>query len=161
DRSPTLVATPLSFNGHALGVMVARRAGAKAFTAQQVALLQTLAEHAATALEDARLGQELRETTERERATAEILEAISRAPPDHTTVLDTVVRAAGRFCGAPDVALLLREGDMMRIAAAAGNIVGAAAAPTVFPVTRGSVSGRSLIDRRVVHVHDLAAESED
>src|SRR5215813_8315041 len=31
DRSPTLVATPLSFNGHALGVMVARRAGAKAF----------------------------------------------------------------------------------------------------------------------------------
>src|SRR5262249_51098653 len=125
DRSPALVATPLSSNGHALGVMIARRAGAKAFTAQQVALLQTLAEHAAAALENARLGQELREATERERATAEILEAISSAAADVDTVLATVVRAAGRFCGAPDVALLLREGDTMRIAAAAGNIVSA------------------------------------
>src|SRR5215468_3242380 len=36
DRSPALVATPLSSNGHAFGVMVARRSGAKPFTAQQV-----------------------------------------------------------------------------------------------------------------------------
>src|SRR5689334_3223961 len=81
-RSPTLVATPLSCNGHALGVMVARRAGADAFTAPQVALLQTLAEHAAAALENARLGRELREATERERATADILGVISGSPTD-------------------------------------------------------------------------------
>src|SRR5262249_45882717 len=71
------------------------------------------------------------------------------------------VRAAARFCGAPDAALLLREGDAMRIAAATGSIVDPAAFPTAFPVTRGSVSGRSVVDRRVVHVHNLAAESEE
>jgi GAF domain-containing protein/DNA-binding response OmpR family regulator/anti-sigma regulatory factor (Ser/Thr protein kinase) len=162
DRSLTLLAAPVSSNGHAIGVMVARRARPKPFTAHQVELLETLAQHAGAAIEQARLGDELREASERERATAEILGAISGAPTDVDTVLDTVVRAAARFCGAPDVALLLREGETMRIAAAVGNILDPAASrATAFPVTRGSVSGRSVLDRRVVHVHNLAAESKD
>src|SRR5262245_9948704 len=161
DGSQALLATPVSSNGHAIGVMVARRARAKAFTADQIEQLEALAEQAAVVIERDRQGDELREALERERATAEILGAISSAPTDVSVVLATVVRAAARFCGAPDVALLLREGDTMRIAAAVGNIVGPEAAPTAFPVTRGSVSGRSVIDRRVVHVHNLAAESED
>src|SRR5262245_50149023 len=111
DRSHTLLATPVSANGHAIGVMVAWRARAKMFTADQVELLEALAEHAASAIDQARLRDEIREASERERGTAEILGAISSAATDLDTVLDTVVRAAARFCGARDVALLLREGD--------------------------------------------------
>src|SRR5690242_8331642 len=162
DRSQALLAAPVSSNGHAIGVMVARRVRAKAFTADQIEHLEALAEQAAGAIERDRQGDELREALERERATAEILGAISSAPMDVSVVLNTVVCAAARFCNAPDVALLLREGETMRLAAAVGNILDqTASTPTVFQVTRGSVSGRSVIDRRVVHIHNLADESED
>jgi len=33
--------------------------------------------------------------------------------------------------------------------------------PVQFPISRESVTGRSVVERRTVHVHDLAAEPED
>ena len=163
DRADTSLATPVSLNGHAIGVMVARRARRKAFTADQVELLETLAEHAAAAIDQARLRDEIREASEREQATAEILGAISSAATDVDTVLSTLVRAAARSCGAPEVMLLLLEGDRLLPAAGIGSFVESTLVPRRFvvPVTRGSVTGRSVLDRRLVHVHDLAAESED
>src|SRR5262249_32490370 len=53
NGSDTLLATPMSLNGHAIGVMVARRARPVAFTADQVELLEALAEHAAAAIDRA------------------------------------------------------------------------------------------------------------
>jgi PAS domain S-box-containing protein len=100
-------------------------------------------------------------------ATAEILSAISSSPTDIRPVLDTVVRAAARFCGAPDVAILRLDGGVLRGAAAVGPFGAALAAGSggiealELPVTTGSVTGRAVVQRETVHVHDLAAEPED
>jgi PAS domain S-box-containing protein len=109
----------------------------------------------------------LTEALEQQTATAEILRAISGSPTDIQPVLDTVVRAAARFCGATDVLLLRLDGPTLRGAALFGQIkdvvlgqLGTAAA-LMYPATRGSVTGRAVVDRTTVHVHDLACQPED
>ena len=64
--------------------------------------------------------------------------------------------------------LLMRlDGDVLRGAAAVGPFAdvlrersGSIYAVEI-PLTRGSVSGRAAVERGVVHIHDLAAESEN
>src|SRR5262245_44588900 len=62
----------------------------------------------------------LTEALEQQTATAEILRVISRSPSNLPPVLDTVVAAAARFCGAPNVVMTRLEGGMLRAVAAAG-----------------------------------------
>ena len=57
------------------------------------------------------------EALEQQTATAEILRAISQSPTDVQPVLEAVVKAAVRFCGATDAVIILREGDGAVIAA--------------------------------------------
>jgi signal transduction histidine kinase len=110
--------------------------------------------------------RELSEALEQQTATSEILRVISSSPTDLQPVLDTVVRAAARACRAPDVLLLRVQGEVMYGAAATGpftervkSLAGGLEGLRV-PVNRLSVSGRSVSERRTIHVGDLAAESE-
>ena len=113
------------------------------------------------------LEMRLAEALEQQASTSEILRAIANSPTHIQPVLETVVRAAARFCGAPDVALLRVDGSVLRGAAATGAFgevlirrSGRIDALEI-PLTRESVSGRAAVERRTIHVHDLAAESED
>jgi signal transduction histidine kinase len=109
----------------------------------------------------------LAEALEQQAATSEILRAIASSPTNIQPVLETVVHSAARFCGAPDVALLRVDNGVLRGAAAVGAFadvlklgVGRVDALEI-PLTRDSVSGRAAVERRSIHVHDLAAERED
>jgi PAS domain S-box-containing protein len=168
------LAVPMLLDGAAIGAIVVFRGEAGAFSDRHVQLLQTFADQAVIAVENVRLLTELEtrntqltESLEHQTATAEILRAISSSPTDIRPVLDTVVRAAARFCAAPDVAIVRLEGDMIRGAAAVGPFGATLAGDTgaietlQYPVTRGSVSGRAVLDCRSIHIHDLAAEPED
>src|SRR5262249_6619921 len=110
---------------------------------------------------------DLAEALEQQTATADILRAISSSPTDLHPVLETVGHAAARFCDAPDVAILRMERGVLRMAAATGPfgdemIRRAGSVEAVqFPISRASVTDRSVVERRTVHVHDLAAEPED
>jgi len=165
---------PIIREGTPIGVIAVGRRETGLFPDTQVKLLQTFADQAVIALENVRLFTELEarntqltESLEQQTATAEILSAISSSPTDIRPVLDTVVRAAARFCGAPDVAIVRLNGDVVWGAAAVGPFGEELAARSggidglQYPLTRGSVSGRAIIERRSVHVHDLAAEPED
>ncbi len=169
-----IVAVPVLREGHPIGGIVAWRSRPEPFTERQVELLRTFADQTLIAVESARLvaalegrNQELTEALEQQTATAEILRAISGSPTDLQPVLDTVVRAAARFCGAPDILLLRLDGAVLRGAAGLGPVhdtvvrqLGNLAALEL-SVTRGSVTGRAVVDRGVVHVQDLAHESAD
>ncbi len=163
----TVLAVPLMREGSAYGTIFLYRRVARRFAADQVALVQTFARQAAIAIDNVRLFHETKEALDQQTATAQILQAISNSPGDLQPVLDTVVRAAAQFCGAPDVAILRLGNGVLRGAAAVGAFgdvlterLGSIAALEL-PVTRESVSGRSVVERRSIHVHDLAAEHED
>jgi GAF domain-containing protein len=98
------------------------------------------------------------EALEQQAATSEILSVISRSPADVRPVLDTIVRAAVKLCNSYDAVILLRDSERLRIAAHYGPI------KVDFshgPINRDWVSGRCVVDRVPVHVHDLAAEGEE
>jgi GAF domain-containing protein len=160
----TVLAVPLMREGVAIGTIALRRQEAQLFTDRQVALLQTFADQAVIAIENVRLFNETKEALEQQTATSEILRVISRSPGDLQPVLHAVAANAARLCDARDVIILRTDGEVLRMAASVGDL----AAPVgrdlrsdfAFPLTRGTVSGRAVLDRMTLHVRDLAAESD-
>ena len=160
----TIVATPLLLGASPVGVIAIRRLKVRPFTAKQIALLKTFADQAAIAIENARLSQEmegrnrnLTEALEQQTATAEILQVISSSPTDLQPTLDAVAENAARVCGAHDSLIFRVESDLLRLAARHGPLEWTADS---MPLNRGWPTGRAVVDRQTVHVHDLAAEPE-
>ena len=102
-----------------------------------------------------RLFNETKETLERQTATSEILSVISSSPTDVQPVLDAVAESATRLCGATDALIYRLEAEMILRVAYYGPVPSVSDAR---PVTRETVTGRSIIERRAIHVHDLLDE---
>jgi two-component system, NtrC family, sensor kinase len=159
-RARTVVATPLSVDGVAVGAIVIRRTRVRPFTAKQIALLRAFADQAAIAIANARLSAEmagrnaeLTEALAQQTATAEILGIISRSPTDVQPVLDNMAESAARLCQALDVSIFRLDGELLRLVARHGLMP---APPTLSLV--GTVAGRSVVDARTLHKADAQAE---
>lgn len=116
--------------------------------------------------QEAKLRQQLAESRAHQAATSEILRIITRLPAtDLQTVLDAIAAQAARLCHARLAAVSRVEAGGLRLAAHHGALpvsrTGEAGAMARTPVDRTSVNGRAVVDRRTLHIHDLAAESED
>ncbi len=166
DRFRTILTVPMLRADELLGVILIYRHEIRPFTENQIALLETFADQAAIAIENARLLRELQaknadltEALEQQTATAEILRVISTSPTNLQPVLDTVVKSAVRFCGANDAEIYQVDGANFTVAAHYGPIPG----PTGrrIPVQRGSLAGRAVLERQAAHVADLQAEIEE
>jgi GAF domain-containing protein/two-component sensor histidine kinase len=162
----TSLAVPMLKEGRLVGALTFHRREVRPFTEAQVALIKIFADQAVIAIENVRLFKELEarnrdltEALEQQTATAEILRVISTSPTNLQPVLDTVVASAARFCGAYDVILFQVEGDNLRFPAHYGPIPGPAGSS--IPLVRGSVAGRTVLERRVVHLADVQAETEE
>jgi GAF domain-containing protein len=163
----TTIGIPLLREGVAIGSFTAYRTASRAFSEREIALLQTFADQAVIAIENVRLFQELRarnrqlaESLERQTATSAVLRVISGSPTNLQPVLDVVAESATRLCDARDVTIALVEGSMLKIVASYG-VLGRWWPDGGVPITRGSVTGRAVVDRRTVHVHDLASEPDE
>jgi len=164
----SVLSVPMLQDGNPIGAITITRREVKPFSDTQIALLQTFADQAVIAIENARLFQELEarnrelnEALEQQTATAEILRVISSSPTDLQPVLEAVADNAARLCGANDAQILRIDGDVLRPVASYGPIPALMiGGEEGMPVSRGSVTGRAVVDRRTIHVHDLAAASE-
>ena len=156
----TVLYVPLRQRTEVIGHLSARRIQVSPFTPAQIKLLETFADQAVIAIENVRLFQELKESLEQQTATSEILGVIASSPTDIQPVLDVVAKNAARLCDSDDAQINRVEGDMVRKVASYGAIpqgsgVGAR------PLRRGSASGYAILDRQVIHVHDMMAMREE
>ena len=105
------------------------------------------------------LEEALEEALRQQTATSDILEEfMASSPNDLQPVLDNIVETACRLCNAYDAVALLREGDQLRIVAHHGPI------PITFAsqqISREWASGRAVIERRAIHIDDIAEHADD
>ncbi|MBI2365652.1 MAG: GAF domain-containing protein, partial [Deltaproteobacteria bacterium] len=156
----TMLVTPLLRKGVPIGSINIRRLEVRPFSEKQIKLLETFAAQAVIAIENVRLFQELTEALEQQTATSEILRVIAGSPTDLQPVMDTVAESAARLCESVDAHIFRIEGEVICLAASCGPF------PIIsmderIPLNRGTISGRAIIDRQPVHIHDMAAVSED
>jgi signal transduction histidine kinase len=157
----TVLSAPLLRDGAAIGVIHIRRKKKRAFSPTQINLLETFADQAVIAIENVRLFQELKESLEQQTATSEILGVIASSPTDIQPVLDVVAENAARLCEATDAVIHRIDGDKLRSVANYGLLPTRRGGEGLTLMDRDSIPGRTVIDRRTLHIHDLAAEPED
>ena len=108
------------------------------------------------------LTAELREARERETATAEVLQVINSSPGDLAPVFDAMLERAARICQAD-------SGFVFRLQDGLNHMVAAFGVPAEYkefqtrnpiPPGRGTLAGRTALERRAVHIEDAAADPE-
>ena len=165
----TVLGVPILKGDELLGVMMIYHLEVRPFTDKQIALVETFAGQAAIAIENVRLfdavqqrTSELSEALEQQTATSDVLNVMSRSTFQLQPVLDTIVQTASRLCDA-EFALIFRLKDGKYHLASANNataiFVQHAATNPIVP-GRGSLIGRTALERKTVHLPDCLADAE-
>jgi GAF domain-containing protein len=154
----TFLAVPLRQQRDIIGGLTARRIEVRPFTPVQIKLLETFADQAVIAIENVRLFQELKEALEQQTATSEILGVIASSPTDTQPVLDVIVANAARLCDSNDAHLRMLDDTSLRLAASYGLF--RIPVRELVPMSRQIMTGRAIINRQMIHVHDMERERE-
>jgi GAF domain-containing protein len=150
-------------------VIALQRKSVRPFTDKQIEVVETFADQAVIAIENARLLSELRERTDdlseslqQQTATADVLKVISRSTFDLQTVLNTLAESAARLCAADKGAIMMREGDLYRMRANYGFSREAVDYALDHPVQpdRGSATGRVALEGKAIHIPDVLSDPE-
>jgi GAF domain-containing protein len=165
----TMIGVPLLRDGLPVGVIGLARNRVEPFSDKEVALVSTFADQAVIAIHNTRLLSELQartrdleESLEYQTATSDVLKVISRSTSDVQPVLDTVVEIAARLCGNDTATILIGAGEVYRFVANYGvepEFWATLRQRTVVP-GRDTVTARTALEGRVVHVADILADPD-
>src|SRR5262245_9397673 len=158
----TLLLVPMLKEQELVGAVAIYRKEVRPFSDKQVELVSNFAKQAVIAIDNTRLLNELRESLQQQTATADVLKVISRSAFDLQTVLDTLVASAAHLCDAHMAAMLRQRGSKYEYAASFSvhTELDEYLKRVPFEPGRGTVTGRTLMERSVVHVHDAHADPE-
>jgi class 3 adenylate cyclase len=108
------------------------------------------------------LARQLAEALQQQEATSEILRVISRSTTDVQPVFDTIVERAVRLCDAAFGFVLRFDGEIISLSAHYNlNLQGLELLQRIWPMSPNPLSlvGRAVLEQRVVHIHDILAET--
>ena len=158
----TLLGVPLLKDNEVIGAIGIYRQDVRPSTDKQIELVKNFAAQAVIAIENTRLLSELRESLQQQTATSDVLKVISRSTFDLQTVLNTLTESAALLCEADMATIARQKGDAYHYA-------------TVYKFPpdleeylksvphrpgRGSIIGRTLLEGKVIHLHDVLADPE-
>src|SRR5262249_26281335 len=158
------VAVPLLRHDEAIGTVSLTRAESGGFTDDEIALLQTFADQAVIAIENVRLFTELqasnRDLTDAHStrtATSEVFRVISHSQADVQPVFAAILDCAVRLCEADAGAMLRVDNDQLVLIEIKPRTPEAWAILNEHyprPVDVTSLTGRAVVEARIVHVPD-------
>ena len=152
----TILAVPLQSRDEAIGAIAIRRTEVKPFTDKQIELVETFADQAVVAIENARLLNELRQALEQQTATSAVLGIISSSPGELDPVFKAILENAARICQAQFGTLNIYDGSAFRSVALHNP-------PSQFAMRLGEVirphpeSGLGYVARtkQIAHIDDI------
>ncbi len=164
----TSLAVPFVKDGVALGVIALADEKRSAYSAKQIALLETFASQAVIAIGNARLFDEVQQRTAevtealvREQASAEILQVINEATSDLQPMFDLIVQKSAQLCGAQFCALDRFDGEVYHFCAQYGfppDTIDDLLAHYPFKATSGHLSPRVVKSGTTVHIDDVRTD---
>jgi GAF domain-containing protein len=167
----SLCAVPMKRDHAVVGVIVIARTQTGALPIRQIELLQTFADQAVIAIENARLFDEvqartkdLQESLLQQTATADVLKVISRSAFDLQAVFDTLVSTAVELTDAYTGTICVRDGDVYRYRAFRGVETSVQLDDYLrqnpAKAGRGSIAGRTILSGRVEQIADILEDEE-
>jgi GAF domain-containing protein len=159
------------------GVIILRRTIANLFSDEQVRLVETFANQAVIAIENARLleaeqartreveakSAELTESLEYQTATSSVLSVISRSRDNPQPVMEEIINTAGRLCGCDRGALwMLKENAFVQTAwmqtTPPATIAYWKEHPLAFDPAGSDIHNRVAAAKREVHIPDIFSD---
>ena len=148
---------PMVWEDKGIGVVgVARSRGP--FSDKELALLQTFADQAVIAIQNARMFNETKEALEQQTATAEVLQVISNSVAETAPVFDKILEGCERlFNGSQLMVLLLRDDDILDVGAMRGpDPERVVRGRRLFPIPlAGTATEQAIRERRLVTFGDV------
>src|SRR5205814_9520843 len=144
--------------GAAYGAILLWRREAREFAPDQVALVETFARQAAIAIDNVRLFNETKEALDQQRASGEVLTAISSSIADTKPVFDVILQSCQRLFAGETVGLtLVRDDGLLDIG---GRGPGFDELRKLFPqpLSRDTASGTAIIDRKIMVYTDIETD---
>src|SRR5262245_43939667 len=160
---------PLLREGKPIGIVILQRRQPGEFTPKQIELVETFADQAVIAIENARLfdevqarTRELSELLEQQTATSEVLKVISSSPSALQPVFQVILENAIRICEAKFGHIVLLESNLFRVAVQVNmppKLAEFFSQRGPFEATSGSHLERVMRTKQVSHTADDTTEA--
>ena len=151
---------PLLRHQAAIGLISVTRCEPGPFAPHQVKLLQTFADQAVIAIENARMFNETKEALEHQTATAGVLQVISESVADAQPVFDKILESCRHLFASDQLGIFtLADDAQVYLSAWRGEAMDGIALTMPKPMDQ-TMTGRVIRDRRAVQVPDMLAMSD-
>jgi signal transduction histidine kinase/CheY-like chemotaxis protein/HPt (histidine-containing phosphotransfer) domain-containing protein len=157
----TMLGVPLLRDGQSIGVIALTRSTPRPFAKEHIDLMRTFADQAVIAIQTTRLFDEIKQSLERQTATADILQVIGDSMTDAQPVFDAIVRHVQRLFGTRDVGMFLARAQQIEVVAYSG---GGAFDKIVeyYPrlIDDQTIVGKAILTRQVLQVAPILGNPE-